>query len=158
MSKQAPAGSHPDPSHPGRERRWDGKAWTDEFRDAAPPARPKRRGGTFLKVVLGVVLGGTILIVGCAALVAGGLSTKETDGITRAQFDSITQGTEQSEVEDEFGEPEDSQQFENQIPELQDAPSRSSCIYYPEKGKAILEGQSFQLCFDEGKLTSKNAY
>ena len=157
MAKQPKAGWHPDPSNPARERYWNGSAWSGESRDAPPRAR-KRRGGTFLKVVLGVVIGGTVLIGGCAALVAGGLSSEETDGITRAQFESISQGTTQSSIEEEYGEPEDSQEFENQIPELQDQPSRSSCIYYPEKGKAILEGDSFQLCFDDGKLSSKNAW
>lgn len=157
MAKQPKAGWHADPAAPGRERYWDGTQWTGAGRDAPPPAQ-KRRGGTLLKVTLGVVLGGTILVGGCVALVAGGLSSKETDGITRAQFDSIAQGTDQGEIEDQYGKPRDSQDFENQIPELQDQPSKSSCIYYPEKGKPVLEGQSFQLCFDEGKLSSKNAY
>ena len=35
---------------------------------------------------------------------------------------------------------------------------KSSCIYYPEKGKGIGEGKSFQLCFTNGKLDSKNVY
>lgn len=157
MAKASKAGWHPDPSNPARERYWDGTTWTDDSRDA-PPAARKKRGGTFLKVVLGVVVGGMVLIGGCAALIAGGLSEEETDGITRAQFTSIAQGTTQSEIEEEYGEPESAQEFEQQIPELQDQPSRSSCIYYPEKGKPIFEGASFQLCFDEGRLTSKNAY
>ncbi len=157
MAKNPKAGWHPDPSAPGRERYWDGEKWSGETRDAPPPTK-KRRGGTFLKVVLGVVLGGVVLIVGCSALIAGGLESEEENGITRTQFDSISQGTEQSEIEEKYGEPENAQEFEQQIPELQDQPSRSSCIYYPEKGKKILEGSSFQLCFDDGRLTSKNAY
>lgn len=157
MAKQPKPGWHPDPSNPLNERYWDGTSWSGEIREA-PPQKRKRRGGTFTKVVLGVVLGGALLIGGCAALIGAGLSEEETDGITRAQFDSISQGTTQTSVEDEYGEPEDSQEFETQIPELQDTPSSSSCIYYPEKGKPLFEGQSFQLCFDEGKLTSKNAY
>ena len=157
MARKQKAGWYPDPQNPAQEQQWDGDAWTGDTR-LAPPAKKKRRGGTFTKVVLGVVIGGVLLIGGCTALIAGGLSSEEEDGITRAQFNSIGQGDTQTSIEDEFGEPEDSQEFENQIPELQDSPSRSSCIYYPEKGKPILEGASFQLCFDEGKLTSKNAY
>lgn len=157
MAKQPKPGWHPDPSDPLKERYWDGSTWTDQSRAAAPAVR-RRRGGTLLKVTLGVVLGGTLLIGGCVALVGAGLSSEETDGITRTQFDGISQGTLQRTIEERFGEPEDAQEFESQIPELGDAPSRSSCIYYPEKGKPILEGQSFQLCFDEGRLTSKNAY
>jgi hypothetical protein len=107
---------------------------------------------------LEVVIGGTVLIVGCTALIAGGLESEQTDGITRSQFGSISQGTQQTAIEDKYGEPENAQEFEQQIPELQDQPSKSSCIYYPEKGKKILEGSSFQLCFDDGRLTSKNAY
>ena len=122
----------------------------------------RKRGGTFMKVLLGVVLGGLVLIVGCAALIGAGVNEAEKEqdakGITMSEFRSIQQGTSQEEVESQLGEPEDAQEFENQIPELQDQPSRSSCIYYPEKGKPLFEGRSFQLCFDDGKLTSKNAY
>jgi hypothetical protein len=157
VTRKPKAGWHSNPANPGRERYWDGDKWTDQSRDAPPPQR-KRRGGTFLKVVLGVVIGGTVLIAGCGAIIGAGLNAKETSGITRAEFDSISQGTAQSAIEDRYGKPEDSQQFEQQIPELQSQPSTSSCIYYAEKGKEILDGQSFQLCFDEANLTSKNAY
>lgn len=157
MAKNTKPGWHPDPTNPLKERYWDGTSWGDDTRDAGPPKR-KRRGGTFTKVVLGTVLGGMLLVGGCAAVIGAGLSSEETDGITRAQFDGVAQGASQSSIEADLGEPEDSQEFETQIPEFQDAPSTSSCIYYPEKGKPILEGDSFQLCFDDGKLTSKNAY
>jgi adenine-specific DNA methylase len=79
-------------------------------------------------------------------------------GITQAEFDSIEQGTTQQEVERQLGTPEDSQEFEQEIPAFQNQPSRSSCIYYPEKDQPLFEGQSFQFCFDEERLTSKNAY
>lgn len=119
----------------------------------------RRRGGTFLKVMLGVVLGGLLLIVGCVALIGGAVDEagkeQQEKGITRAQLQSVKQGTSQDEVEASLGPPEDSQEFERQISELQEQPSRSSCIYYPEKGKPLFEGASFQLCFDEGKLTAR---
>ena len=157
MARKPKAGWHVDPANPVRERYWDGEQWTGEGREV-PPSTRRRRGGTFLKVVLGVVLGGTVLIAGCGALVAAGLNSTTTSGITRSEFDSIAQGTSQSDVREQLGKPEDKQDFEQRIPELQDQPSRSSCIYYSEKGTKILEGQFFQLCFDGGKLTSKNAY
>lgn len=119
----------------------------------------------FFKIVLALLLVGTLFIVGCFALVGGAANevSKELDrpvegGISRSEFRNIEQGTTQRAIERSFGEPADSQEFEQQIPELQDEPSQSSCIYYPEKGKPMLEGASYQLCFDDGKLTSKNAY
>jgi hypothetical protein len=109
-----------------------------------------------------VILGGIVLIVGCSALFAVGLDEAEKEeaknAITPAEFRSVQQGTSQSAVERRFGEPQDSQEFEQEIPEIQDQPERSSCIYYPEKDKELFEGDSYQFCFDNGKLTSKNAY
>lgn len=135
------------------------------FADKCPHCGKKykrRRGGTVTKILLGMVLGGLVLIVGCVALLGAGINEAEKEqqkkGITLAEFRSVKQGTPQADVVAQLGEPESAQEFENQIPELQDAPTRSSCIYYPEKGKPLFEGRSFQLCFDNGKLTSKNAY
>ena len=117
---------------------------------------------TVLKVMLGVILGGVVLIVGCSALFAAGVDEAEDErqekGITARQFRSIEQGTSESAVRARFGEPEDAQEFEQNIPELQTGTQRSSCIYYPEKGEPLFEGESFQFCFDDGKLTGKNAY
>ena len=121
---------------------------------------------TIFKIMLGIVLGGVLLAVGCAALVGTGVdqAVKEAEreqnarGITMKQFRAVKQGTSQRRIERRLGAPEDAQEFENQIPELQDQPSRSSCIYYPEADKPLFEGRSFQFCFDEGRLTSKNAY
>jgi adenine-specific DNA methylase len=119
-----------------------------------------------MKMLLAVVIGGLVLIVGCVAIISAGINEgveeaeKEQDakGITLSEFRSVKQGTSQSKVESRLGSPENAQEFENEIPELQEGPSRSSCIYYPEKGKPLFEGRSFQFCFDDGKLTSKNAY
>lgn len=117
---------------------------------------------TILKIALGIILGLVVVIVGCSALFAAGVDEAEDEatrnGITIREFRSVEQGTRQRAVERRFGEPEDSQEFEQEIPELQDGPSRSSCIYYPEKGQPLFEGRSFQFCFDERRLTSKNAY
>ncbi len=162
MAKNPKKGWYADPASPGREREWDGSAWTDARRDA-PPKRP---GDTVRKVALGVVLGLVVLIGGCTAIGVIGVQSDGTvtegsvtyavtvDGITRAQFDGVKQGATQSSVEADLGTPDDAQESEQNISE----PSNSSCIYYPEKGKNVLEGSSFQLCFDDGKLSSKNVY
>lgn len=164
---RTPPGWYADPEGPGQ-RYWDGDRWT-EHRSATPPPPPgataprrKRRGGTFLKVTLGVIVGGCVLIAGCAALLAGGINNANNEqkkkGITVQQFHGERLGTPQSQVEADLGKPEDAQEFENKGVIPGSAASRSSCIYYSEKGKGIGEGHSFQLCFDNGKLNDKNAY
>jgi hypothetical protein len=169
MSQHAP-GWYPDPQGGPQQRWWDGSKWTDATRPLASqqPQQPQvivqksRAGRIALFIVLGILGLGVLGVVGCVALIGAGVDEAaeelEARGITRAEFDSIEQGMTQEEVESQLGPPEDSQEFEQQIPELQDQPSKSSCIYYPESGKPLFEGDSFQLCFDEGKLTSKNAY
>lgn len=163
MADNAPPGWYADIQRPGWERYWDGQSWSDERRPAAPPApqpahqpRAKKGGSTVLKVALGVVLGIVLLVGGCTALLAIGLNQEEEHGITRAQFDSIALGTSRGAIVARYGEPEDAQTFESNIPNI--GSSSSSCIYYPEKGKKVLEGATFQLCFDNDLLRSKNAY
>jgi hypothetical protein len=157
---QRPApGWYPDPQRPGL-RYWDGTKWTDQYQ--APSARGRGFFRGRLLVTLGVLLGGTLLVGGCVAIIGIGADEAQKErnrkGINQSEFDSIQQGMSQQEVEQRLGPPKDSQEFEQNIPELQDQPFRSSCIYYPEKNQPLFEGQSFQFCFDEGKLTSKNAY
>jgi hypothetical protein len=111
---------------------------------------------------LGMVAGSIAIVAVIALAISAGVEEAEEEqdrvGITLSEFRSIEQGTSQQEVVDTLGEPEDAQEFEQQIPELESTPARSSCIYYPEKGKPLFEGRSFQFCFDDGRLTSKNAY
>ena len=163
---RAAPGWYANPQGPGQ-RYWDGAQWTEQYQPAPgqAAAAPKKERNWLkgcLLVTLGVVAAGVVLIGGCAVLFSAGVdeAQKEQDkkGITLSEFRSIEQGTSQDDVEAQLGEPEDSQEFEQQIPELQNQPSRSSCIYYPEKGQPLFEGRSFQFCFDDGKLTSKNAY
>lgn len=120
----------------------------------------------FIKGTAAVVLGGLILLVVVIVLIAAAVSSgvdgveaeRDRHGITAKQFRSIKQGTTRRTIERRFGEPENAQEFEQQIPELQDQPARSSCIYYVEKDKPLFEGRSFQFCFDGRRLTSKNQY
>jgi hypothetical protein len=118
----------------------------------------KKRTG--LKIFAGLCLLGLVAIVGCAALIGSAANDVQNEAdkhaITKAQFDAVEQGTSQSAVEKQLGTPEDSQEFENKFGKAE--PQGSSCIYYNEKGKDLFEGSSFQFCFTERKLDSKNAY
>jgi hypothetical protein len=100
-----------------------------------------------------------VAVVGCAVLLGTAAEEVEDEAqehaISLAQFDSIEQGSTQAAVEQELGKPEDSQAFEQRFGGRVEG---SSCIYYNEKGKELFEGRSFQFCFTEGKLDSKNAY
>lgn len=119
----------------------------------------KRRTG--LRIFAFIVGGFLLLIVGCAVIIGAGVDEAEEEAqkhaITKAEFDSVQQGTSQSAIENRFGNPEDSQEFE-QKGFGESAPQGSSCIYYNEEGKDLFEGNSFQFCFTEQKLDSKNAY
>jgi len=118
---------------------------------------------TVLKVALGILLGFTVLVVGCAALFSAGVDEADKEqkkkGITVSQFRGVQQGSSEAEVRAALGKPEDAQEFEDAgVEGLSGTASSSACIYYPEKGKGIGEGRSFQLCFEGGRLNSKNAY
>lgn len=114
---------------------------------------------TFLKVVLGIIVGGLVLIGGCVAIIGGAVDEAEDEAqehaITRSEFNSIGQGATQSAVEKQLGDPEDSQEFEQRFGKKAQG---SSCIYYNEEGQDLFEGESYQLCFTDGKLDSKNVY
>ena len=121
-----------------------------------------KKGGafkTFAIVAGAIILTFVVAIVGCAALIGAGVDEAEDDAqehaITRAEFNSVDQGTSQAQIEERLGEPDDSQEFENKFGGQVQG---SSCIYYNEEGKELFEGASFQFCFTEGKLDSKNAY
>jgi uncharacterized protein DUF2510 len=156
-----PPGWYPNPQGPGQ-RYWDGTQWTSDYTQGPPvQEKKKRRGGTMLKVTLGVFLGGCLLIAGCVALLAGGVNeaAKKQDetAITLQQFRDVPRGSTKSEVIDQVGvDPGDVEEFENEG--LPGRAVKGSCIYYNEKGKGLGEGRYFQFCFDNGKLTGKNAY
>lgn len=118
---------------------------------------------TVVKVALGLVVGSLVLIGGCVALIGAGVDEADKEqrrkGITLREFRSVQMGSSRADVRTELGKPEDAQHFENAgIEGLEGSASRGSCVYYPEKGKGILEGRSFQLCFTNGRLDSKNVY
>ncbi len=128
-----------------------------------PTCGKKYKKRTLLKVVAGLLLLGAVLMVGCVALIGGAVDEvdKELDrqqnesAITQRQFKQLKMGTTQDQVEKRFGQPTDSQEMESEVAEL-DVQSNMSCIYYNRKGGEF--GDMFQLCFDDGRLSSKSAY
>jgi hypothetical protein len=117
---------------------------------------------TALKVFVGLTVAGLVLIVGCTALFIGGVdnAVDELDAeqakhaITRAEYNELEIGMTQQEVISTLGkQPEDRQRFQSES-YLDEEPSNSSCIYYNQADGEFLD--SYQLCFDDGILTSKN--
>lgn len=122
-------------------------------------------GRSVWKIALGVVLGlglfATVLIVGCAALIGSAANSVDEEAqahsITKKEFREMPLGLSQATVIKRYGKPEDAQKFENKS-YFGSGSEQSSCIYYNESGKGLFEGSSFQLCFTNGVLDSKNAY
>lgn len=110
---------------------------------------------TFLKVLAGVIVGGLLLIVGCAALISAGVDEAndeaEEHAITKAEFEAVERGATEAEVREELGEEEDRQQFGGKR-------EGESCLYYGQEGEGIAGTTSYQFCFTDGALRSKNAY
>jgi hypothetical protein len=121
----------------------------------------RRRGRGVTKGCLSVVLGGLVLIVIVTVIIAAGVNQANNEhkatGIAPAQFAHERLGRSQSQVEADLGKPDNSQQFTSRGV-FTKAPENSSCIYYHEKGYALFEGKSYQLCFENGKLSDKNSY
>jgi len=154
------AGWYQDPENPGGQRYYDGKQWTEQRTGQPPPPPGRQKGGgcfgTMAKIALGVILGVALLIGGCALLLGGAADEIEKDAqehaITKDEYDSVEQGASQEDVEAELGTPDDSQESETK------GLGSDSCIYYNEEGKELFEGDSYQFCFEEGKLRSKSIY
>jgi hypothetical protein len=116
---------------------------------------------TVLKVMLGVVLAGVLLIAGCAVLIGSAAEDavneveQEADAhaLTPAEFRSIQKGSTIVQVRSEFGQPESSDNTESIT-----GRGRDRCLYYNQKSAGVLEGEMYQLCFERGKLRAKNQY
>ncbi len=118
--------------------------------------------GTFAKVVLGVVVGGLVLIVGCVAVVGIGINQASDEiqesfderSITMAEYESVIMGeTTAQEIVERFGEPT---VREESLPEGSeddpDAELELQCLSYNRKGELT----SFRFCFDDGVVESKS--
>ena len=105
-----------------------------------------------------------VLIGGCSAILIGAANEAVNDlndeqqqhAITRADYNALSIGMTEEEVRQSTGKaPEDRQNFESEG-FLNDEPEKSSCIYYNKADGEFLD--TYQLCFDNGKLTSKNDF
>lgn len=112
----------------------------------------------FLKVVVGVVIGGIILIVVLVLLLSAGANkavkdiqtTQDKTAITSTQARAVKIGTPRKTILAKFGMPKDTQ-------ESTAANGNTSCIYYGIKGGQLLD--SWQFCFDEqDKLITRNRF
>jgi hypothetical protein len=173
---QAQPGWYPDPSGPAGQRRWwDGTRWTEHTQGAAgapgAPAAPAAQaaapsssgGGTSnaLKIIL-IVLGVLALLtvggcVACAALVGetaddvGREFERELErqqnlnAITTEQYEAVELGTRRSEVRKRLGEPANEERT-----------GGTDCMTYNRREGDL--GDTFQFCFEDGRLDTKNAY
>lgn len=104
--------------------------------------------GTLIKVGILIV----VIVVVVAAIGLGKSATdsqKKSDAVT-AKIGQVSMGMSKDQVISILGTPEDQQHFESQFMGQQ---STNDCIYY-----GSLSSTSYQFCFDNGKLTSKNSY
>ena len=109
---------------------------------------------TGVKIAVGVVLVLAVLIGGCFAFTGGG--DDETQAITLEEFDSVEVGATRQQVEDELGSSANAEELARVGIKLpQKGPA--TCIYYPEEGKALGKGRTFQFCFTDDKLGFKKA-
>ena len=115
---------------------------------------------TVVKVALGVVLGLTVLIVGCSALLGAGASSvqKESDktAITSQEYSATKTGDLRRDVEARLGKPSSRDEFSSETKGL-DEPVGSRCVYYNREGEFA---SIFQFCFDleTDKLESKSSF
>lgn len=121
---------------------------------------------TIAKIVLGILIASVLLIGGCVALIGGAANevSKEIDkeqdknSITAAQFKALKIGETRDSVIDRFGKPSDAQEMnmDTDVGGGETIKTRQGCVYYNRKDGEL--GDTYQLCFERGKLTSKNAY
>ncbi len=118
--------------------------------------------GTFLKVALGVLVGGVVLIVVVGVVVyvvfregTGELQESSDElSITLAEYESVETGeTTLEEIEARFGEPFF---YEESRPEDDpEAPLELECIAYHREGELASD---FRFCFDsDGVVESKKS-
>ncbi len=112
---------------------------------------------TVVKIFLGVVLAGVVLIVGCFAIVGYGIDegVKEVErdqnrnAISNREARRVKIRTSKEDVIAKLGEPRNTQEGENE------GLGQDSCIYYNLRGGEVLD--SWQFCFDSrDRLTSRN--
>jgi len=119
---------------------------------------------TAMKVALGIVLGFTVLIVGCAVIIGAGVDKAQKDSdktaITAADFGSVKTGPDgntRKRIVSRFGEPQSSDEVQAEgVEGIPESDFSQSCIYYSRKGELA---SLYQFCFDgNDRLRSKASY
>jgi len=112
--------------------------------------------GTVIKIMLGVLLAGVLLIGGCVALLGAGVNSVDKSvkadqaksAISSSEARKVELGTPKADVIAAIGKPRSSDEGENS------GLGKSNCIYYNVKDGGALD--SWQFCFSgSGKLESK---
>lgn len=120
---------------------------------------------TIFKIAAGLLLAMIVLIGGCTALVAGAANhadkqmQKDHDkhAITKGQLASVHMGDSKQHVIARLGQPSDSQHDETAG--IDGGTSTGDCIYYDAKGSwSNFKAPTYQLCFTDGHLDSKNQW
>lgn len=110
---------------------------------------------TVLKVALGVILGLTVLIVGCSALVSTGLdSQQKKNAITNEEYQSVKRGDPKDQLISDFGKPNSSDQYRDKIQGV--GKIESDCAYWNLSEEDV--GSFAQVCFQGGRVQSKSRY
>lgn len=97
---------------------------------------------------------GLIIVAVVVAIAWGGSSvidkSQQSSDNVAAHVGEISMGMTKDDVVSILGTPEDAQHFESAFA---GETTTSDCIYY-----GSLSSESWQFCFDDGVLTSKNTY
>jgi hypothetical protein len=96
----------------------------------------------FLFAVFGLTTGGVEVIPG-------------PPRVSDAQLRALTLGTSESEVERRFGEGDDALEYQDTGAAVE--PLEGECVYYAQAGTGNIR-DVVQLCFRDGKLTSKRKF
>ena len=179
--KGARPGYYPDPLGGRHARWWDGNAWTLTVGALVPPDAPRNRAlapptkvcprcgtqaETFagncpncgrsytqsspLKIAAIIVASCLVVLGGCGGcFVLGAVvvdNELEEQSISRSDFASVAPGASRSEVEARFGEPIDTYRSRG-----------ATCIDYYESDQGFLGFDSYEFCFLDGRLVSKDA-
>lgn len=112
----------------------------------------------FWKIAGGIIVGFTVLIVGCSALFAAGVEESFSEGaITAEQYDSLKLGrsTKAGSLK-RFGEPFSTDESEVELEGLSDEAFTSDCSVY--NGEPDWE-TTYVLCWTaDGKLESRSKF
>jgi Protein of unknown function (DUF2510) len=180
--KGAREGYYPDPMGGRRARWWDGRAWTLTVGPMVEAGAPRGKAippptkvcpscaaqsKTFAAIcpncgrsytrtspwkIAAICAAAFLLTVGgCGGcvLISAKLADEERNShaITPAEYRSLRLGTPRSTVEDRLGDPG-----------FHDRGRGRRCIYYYEKDTSLLNGDTYELCFENDRLVTKDSY